>query len=247
MASTDEVLGLLWLRPEPDTERGRAQRRRLAERCIRIADADGLEAVTASRVSAEFADEPELAGAAFDEHVHYETDLADLVLDTLYGRIRLPEPSVGWRAALRDLSWQTWELLKKHPWLAVLIVTRPLFGPNTLAYLDRGLAALDGHGLDRRTTAMLAGQVTNLGVGPMLVLLADEASKRRLYGAALPPSDVDIHAVVGAFVGSVVASGRYPSIGAFLAEGSPHAGADETYTFALESLLDGIARRVGDA
>jgi hypothetical protein len=247
MTSTDvqnsrEILGLLWLRPEPESGATALTRRALAEVLIRLADAEGLDAVTIERVRAELGD----ARSDLDHHVHYETDLADLMLDTLYAGISLPADATGdWRADLRGLAWQTWEVLKKHPWLAVLVATRPLFTPHTLAYLNFSFAALEGRGLDRKTIAMVAGQVTNLGIGPMLVLLADEASKKKLFAQA-PPADVDIHAVIAGFIRSVADSGRYPALGAFLLEGSPHAGPDESFEFALESLLDGIARRLDD-
>lgn len=234
-----EQLGLLWLRPEPPAHEVALTREEVARVAVRLADTEGLAVVTFDRVAAELGE----LGSLLDVHVKYPTDLTDLMLDYGYGELDLPErPSGDWRSDLEMVARQLWAALTRHPWLAVIAQSRPLFSPNALRQLEFSFAALDGLGLDPRTIAMYAGMVSGLGYGPVLARLHEEEALRQVNWETPPPL---VHGPIGDFLDELVASGRYPSVGRFLQAGSPHAHGSESYDVTLECLLDGLALRIG--
>lgn len=230
-----EQLGLLWLRPEPGA--GAPRRAEAGQAAAAVADRDGLDAVSVTTVARELG----VPDAAVAAHVRFYTDLPDLLLETGFSRVQLPPfPSGDWRADLRLLATELWAVLQRHPWLAVLAHTRPLFAPSAMAVVDFGLAALSPLGLEPAEAAMYAGMVTGCGYGAALAHYHEEAAMRQLFGGAPPASP---HDVIRPFLDQVMASGRYPHLSAFLRAGSPHAQPDEAFEAMLDCLLDGIAAR----
>jgi hypothetical protein len=73
----------------------------------------------------------------------------------------LPEPDGDWLAGLVAVAEQSRAILRRHPWLTGLAITRPVLGPNGVALLEHVLAVLAGHPADLPTKleafAMLNG------------------------------------------------------------------------------------------
>ena len=53
--------------------------------------------------------------------------------------------SGDWLADLVEVGQQARAIMRRHPWLVVLITTRPVLGPNGLALLEHVLDVLDRH------------------------------------------------------------------------------------------------------
>jgi AcrR family transcriptional regulator len=52
-----------------------------------------------------------------------------------------------WRAKLRMWSLVQWGMLERHPWITQMPMAAPPMAPNSLHFVEHGLAALDGTGL----------------------------------------------------------------------------------------------------
>ena len=65
--------------------------------------------------------------------------------DHVYGEYELGEPSGDWLTDLVDLGLQAREIYRRHPWLAELVLTRPVVGPNGIDVTEHYLAVLAGH------------------------------------------------------------------------------------------------------
>ncbi|MFI1913918.1 TetR/AcrR family transcriptional regulator C-terminal domain-containing protein [Nocardia sp. NPDC020380] len=234
-----ETRWLLWQRMDPSVRGAAALRTEITSTAVRLADSEGLQAVTVDRIAAEL----HLAAKDLDGCLERETDLTDLLLDAAFAELELPtEPSGDWRADLGLHARRLWAVLKAHPWLAVVASTRPLLSPNALRQLEFSFAALDGLGLDPQRLALYAGMVTGLGYGPTLARLQERESWNRLYQRE--PAD-QLHEPISGFLQDIVAAGDHPRVGGFLAAGAPHAGDDEAFEITLECLLDGLAVRLG--
>jgi hypothetical protein len=54
-------------------------------------------------------------------------------------------PTGDWLADLLDISDHARAIMRRHPWLPSLLITRSVLGPNGLVLLERVLAALAPH------------------------------------------------------------------------------------------------------
>ncbi|HEY3877241.1 MAG TPA: TetR/AcrR family transcriptional regulator [Trebonia sp.] len=138
----------IWLRPERAAA-GRPARHSRAEItavAVRIADAEGLEAVSMRRVAAELG----TGAASLYRYVETRDELLDLMTDAAAAEYDLSPPSGqavagDWLAGLVALGEQARSILRRHRWLAALSLTRPVIGPNAVAFMERYLEILAGH------------------------------------------------------------------------------------------------------
>jgi AcrR family transcriptional regulator len=118
----------------------------IAEVAIAIADAEGLDAVSMQRVAGELP----VTKMALYRYVPGKTELVAVMSDLAMGsppdRPDLP-PEISWRDALRTWAIDLYDGFTRHPWLLQSTIGRRLLGPNELAWMERGVAALSGTGL----------------------------------------------------------------------------------------------------
>jgi AcrR family transcriptional regulator len=134
---------LIWLRPEHAAVGRPAQRNRaeLTAAAIAIADRDGLEAVSMRRVAAELG----TGAASLYRYVETRDELLDLMTDAVGAEYSLSAPGGDWLADLVSVGEQARAILRRHPWLAPLVITRPVLGPNGLTVLEHVLDVLAPH------------------------------------------------------------------------------------------------------
>jgi AcrR family transcriptional regulator len=128
------------------TELSRAE---IVSAAIRIADAEGFDALSMRRVAAQL----DSGVMSLYRHVQGREQLELLMRDAVFGDQPLPlDPPLGWRQQLELAGRTLWQLYRRHPWLArTSSLTRPYAGPNQLPYSEWSLAALSGIGLDDAT------------------------------------------------------------------------------------------------
>src|ERR1700761_8813533 len=141
----DMVGGMVvWERPEPPDRPvvTPLSRERIVRAAIRLADADGLAAVSLRKVAAALDAGPmRLYG-----YIATKEELLDLMVDALYAEIQ--PAGDGWRQVLRSLAETTRHAAHQHEWLAALIGGRPQLGPNALARGEAVVAAMGGIDVD---------------------------------------------------------------------------------------------------
>lgn len=131
------------MRPER-AEAGRPALRSRAEitaAAIGIADRAGLGAVSMRRVAAELG----TGAASLYRYVETRDELLDLMTDSAAGEYALAPPSGDWLADLVAVGEQQRVILRRHPWLAALTMTRPALGPNGVTLLEHVLEVLAPH------------------------------------------------------------------------------------------------------
>ncbi|WP_232663167.1 TetR/AcrR family transcriptional regulator [Pseudonocardia sp. TRM90224] len=134
---------LIWMRPEVSgvgrpPSRSRAE---ITEAAVRLADRDGLAGVSMRHVAAELGTG---AGSLY-RYVDNRDDLLDLMADHVYAEFQLGEPSGDWLSDLVAHGLQAREIFRRHPWLAELVLTRPVVGPNGIDVTEHFLAVLADH------------------------------------------------------------------------------------------------------
>ncbi|HEY2508020.1 MAG TPA: TetR/AcrR family transcriptional regulator [Streptosporangiaceae bacterium] len=108
---------------------------------ITIADREGLEAVSMRRVAAALG----TGAASLYRYVDNREDLLDLMSDAVGAEYVYRAPTGDWLTDLLELGEQARAILRRHPWLAFLLLTRPALGPNGLALLEHFLETLASH------------------------------------------------------------------------------------------------------
>lgn len=134
---------LIWMRPGKSGIGRPAGRTRgeITEAAVRVADREGLDALSMRNVAAELGTG---AGSLY-RYVDNHGDLLDLMADHVCSEYDLGEPSGDWSADLVDLGLQAREIHRRHPWLAALTLTRPVVGPNGIDVNEYFFAVLADH------------------------------------------------------------------------------------------------------
>jgi AcrR family transcriptional regulator len=194
----------IWLRRERALVGRPAQRSRaeITAVAIDIADREGLDAVSMRRVAAELG----TGAASLYRYVETREELLDLMTDAVGGEYSLAEPSGDWLGDLVAVGEQSRAMLRRHPWLAGLVITRPVIGPNGVALLEHVLAVLAAHPADIGTKmeafAMLNGMTAAF-------VLHEQGG-----GAALHERNV-------AYLQHAATSGEHPRLARLLAQATP--------------------------
>ena len=137
---------VIWMRPE-HAAAGRPPRHSRAEitaAAIAIADQDGLDAVSMRHVAAALG----TGAASLYRYVETRADLLDLMTDATAAGYSFDPPSGDWLADLTGIGRQARAIMRRHPWLAGLVLTRPVLGPNGLVLLEHVLLLLERHPAD---------------------------------------------------------------------------------------------------
>lgn len=114
----------------------------IAEAGIRIADAEGLDAVSMQRIAGELP----VTKMALYRYVRGKTELVAVMSDLAMGSPP-DRPDLPWREALHTWAIDLYDGFTLHPWLLLSTVGRRLLGPNELAWMEQGVAALTDTGL----------------------------------------------------------------------------------------------------
>jgi AcrR family transcriptional regulator len=130
----------IWLRRERAAVGRPAQhsRSQITTVALDIADREGLDAVSMRRVAAELG----TGAASLYRYVATRDELLDLMTDATAAEYELPEPTGDWLAELVAIGEQTRAILRRHRWLAALIITRPVIGPNGVTLIEHVLTVL---------------------------------------------------------------------------------------------------------
>ncbi|MEU9154459.1 TetR/AcrR family transcriptional regulator [Streptomyces sp. NPDC048417] len=225
---------VIWARPERAGRGPRPAftRADVAAAAVRIADAEGLDAVSMRHVAAALG----CGTMSLYNYVPRKEDLYELMVDAVGAEHELWEPTGDWRADMLHVAEQTRELMYRHPWVPRLMSPVYGFSPHALRYLEHCLACLDPldapYGTKLELIAMLNGVVTTY-VGNEL----DTAERAR----SLPWSQEQENAVRIAYLGGQIASGAYPRMAAAFAEDAGPIDLEGVFRRALERVLDGFA------
>jgi AcrR family transcriptional regulator len=232
----------LWASMSADDRPARPvlDRHRIVDAAVRIADAEGLAAVTMRRVAAELGSSP----MALYRHVGGKEDLPELMLDAVLGEVELIEPTGDWRADLRLLSARRRAVLLEHTWLSGVFGAHPPVGPHATDFIECELACLSHLDIGNDAVRGIVGAVDVLVTGSVM---REMAERETLRGTGLSRAGaVD---ATRPYQEKIAESGRYPHFTRIMLSDSAaygHTDADEDAGFlgVLDCLLDGLESRL---
>lgn len=201
---------------------------RVLREALRLADAEGLDAVSMRRLGSEL-------GAGTMSLYHYvanKDELLDGMVDLVFAEIELPSSEGDWREAMRRRSTSAREVLLKHAWALSLMESRTNPGFANLHHREAVTACLRKAGFSIPMTVHANWLLDSYVYGFVLEEaslpfdtaeeLADMADD--VYMPLLPPEQFP-------YLNEVA--------GAVLAAGYDHTG---EFAFGLDVILDALER-----
>ncbi|WP_329370926.1 TetR/AcrR family transcriptional regulator [Streptomyces sp. NBC_00669] len=214
---------VIWMRPEQaavgrPAERSRAE---ITAAAVELADREGLDAVSMRRVASVLG----TGAASLYRYVATRDDLLDLMTDSTASEYDLPAASGDWKADLLAIGHQARQIMRRHPWLPAMVMSRPTLGPHGIDLLEHVLDVLADHpaGPARKfeAFALLSG-LTALFVQNEMAA-ADTGAARQ-----------------AAYLHHVAAAGDHPRITALLAASPPHGKPRDRFDTVLARTLAGV-------
>lgn len=218
----------------------------LVATAVRLADAEGLKAVSVRRLTAELG----LSRMAVYTYVSGHDELVELMVDAVHGelggsddperRTGASDARAGWRDRVRAVADRNLAHLRRHPWLVDVPQDRPPLGPGTIGKYERELRALSGLGLSDEELDLVLAHVLNFVRG----IAADLIASERLE-AASTQTDAEWWQARQSVLSAVITPERFPlatRVGA-AAGAAANTAYDplRAYAFGLDLVLDGIA------
>ena len=180
---------------EPDGERARLSQRTVTDAALKLADADGLDALTIRKLAQHLGVTP----MALYWHFRSKEDLLEGMADQVWGEIDVNiDPAAPWWAQLQGLLESLVSLLRAHPAAAQLLLKTEKRSEAALRATELTLEILRGAGFDPQHASAIAR--SGLWTGIMLIMSepgynpelsrderAEEQRRSRLALAMLPP------------------------------------------------------------
>lgn len=234
-------LDLLWGR------RGRGQRGpkpglsvdAIVAAAVRLADAEGLEAVSMAHVAEQLG----FTTMSLYRHVSSKEELLQLMWNaSAEGAEELIIAGDDWRSRLRTWAMIQREMIDRHPWITQMPMAAPPMAPNSLAFVERGLEAMDGTGLSDADKLRIIGLISSYTLSEARMAhdaaRAARAAEAAAGGEAMPVWTYE------ALLREVTDEQTYPRLHRLAWSegiGDNPAGFDEQeeFRFGLDRILDG--------
>ena len=227
----------------PTARTRRLDRSDIVAVAVAIADAEGTEAVSMRRIAKEL----RVGVMSLYWHIDSKEELHRLMLETVQGEIVAVDPSGDWRADLTAYARNARAAMHRHPWAIDYVGAGPPSGPNDARNADHLVAALDGLGLDLKTTLWALMTVSTYVMGAALREIQEIRWQRIADETMVGMAEGEVAEMFAEFDRRVHSAGRYPHLVKILDAGiDPDAAEtrDERFEFGLSCVLDGIAARI---
>jgi AcrR family transcriptional regulator len=213
-----------------ERHRGRARRaldvEAIVETALRIADEEGVEAVSMRRIASEM----RVGTMSLYHHVADKDELLELMADATSAELIVPGEVLGdWREALRAIAHRTRDAFMRHPWLIDTAGTRPLVTPNALRHVEQSVAVVVSLDVDRETAVAMVMATDDYTIGHVFRQSRVRAGQRPFA------TDRDRDRVR-----DLLATGEFPHLERVFADEGEIAPPPDTFEAGLEWLFDGM-------
>jgi AcrR family transcriptional regulator len=201
-------------------------RDRILRTAVRLADKGGIDAISMRKLAQSLGVE----AMSLYNHVANKDEVLDGITDLVVAEIALPPRGGDWKEAMRARARSAHEVVLRHPWATMLIVSRFNIGPAMLRYIDATLAVLHDAGFSLE----LADRAWN-------------AMDSHIYGFTLQqlnfPLEPSEYASAAREFLPMLPADQYPHMRALaeLVIDGKHFGVHD-FDFGLDLLLDGLDR-----
>lgn len=206
-------------------------RQRIVDAAIDHADEGGVASLTMRGLAARIGVKP----MSLYYHVASKQELLAAMTTAVLSELELPDRSIGWKASLRTMALDLYQLLLRHRWAASQILAASGADDVRLGYMEYVLRTLRRAGLSARMTDH-----------------AYHALESHIFGYTLWVIGMDLGneekvAALAQEFAKTVARGTYPYVIEHVEEHALPREPGEDFAFGLDLILDGLDRWiVGD-
>jgi AcrR family transcriptional regulator len=206
----------------------RLSRQRILRAAIRLADRNGLDALSMRRLGQALGVE----AMSLYNHIANKDELLDDMVDLVFAEIGLPRCGGDWKPPMRTRAIDVRTALARHPWAVGLLESRRRPGPETLRHHDAMLGCLRQAGFSLEMAAHAYSVLDSYIYGFAL----NERS--------LPFDTAQDVADLGTSMLSDFPSDAYPNLAEFIRNHAMRPGYAYTneFAFGLDVILDGLER-----
>lgn len=205
---------------------------------IRVANADGIDAVSMSRVAGELG----MTAMSLYRYVASKGELLWLMIDRAFGQLDVTEPTEGdWRERLAQ--WARIQLagFRRFPWILRIPVSGSPIMPNQLRFMEWGLRALGDTGLAEHEKLSVLLLIT--GYSRSFASLSGDIAAAFAAGDPLAQSATGYRSLIK----KLTTPAEFPALhavadsGVFDEDLEPADSLDADFRFGLDTILDGVA------
>jgi AcrR family transcriptional regulator len=205
---------------------GSLSRERVLRAAVRLADEGGIESLSMRKLAQDLG----VKAMSLYNHVANKDDLLDGIVDIVVSEIEVPNLGVDWKTAMRRRAMSAHEVLLRHPWSTMPLVSRVNVGPAMLRYVDATLGCLREAGFSLEMADRAWNAIDSHIYGFTLQELnfpfeTEEYSEAAKNGLSLIPADK--YPYLNRLTHDVI-EGRYDGI--------------HDFEFGLELILNGLDR-----
>ena len=113
-------------------------RARILSAALRRADKGGVESLSMRKLAEALG----VRAMSLYNHVANKDEILDGIVDLVIGEIELPDIHAHWKEAMRRRAASAHDVLLRHPWSTVALVSRVNAGPAMLRYVDATIGCL---------------------------------------------------------------------------------------------------------
>lgn len=193
---------------------------RVFRAAARLADCDGLGALTKRRLGADL----QVEAMALYKHVADKEEILDGILELVLAEIDTPPVGTGWKEGMWRRAVSARDALRRHSWTLGLLERRGIGGPAARRYVDTALGNLRLGGFSIENAAHAFWVVDSFVYGHVVheVSLADR-------GSGPPPRSEPVSADEHPFLAEVADDAA-----------ESHYSLDREFDFGLRLILDAI-------
>ena len=206
----------------------------IVDAAVRVADAEGLEAVSMARVAKELG----FTTMSLYRHVTSKDELLQLMYNaSAVGAERVPIEGDDWRERLRSWGIIQREVLDRHPWITQMPMGSPPVAPNSMLFVERGLATMDDTTLDDNDKLRILGLIASYTLSD--ARMANDAVRAAAAAAA---AGVETPWTFEGLLRELVDEATYPRMHrlAWAGDGTTQPDEHAEFVFGLERILDGV-------
>ena len=192
-------------------------RERILQMALRMADRDGLDAVTLRQVATEL----RVHVTSLYNHVYDRDDIIDGIVELLVSEAELPTGDVEWEEWVRAMARGLRRVAKAHPGAFAALYRRTARGPHAVSAADAGIKAFEKAGFSP-ASAFHSVRATSLAI---LGLAADELARARVPAGGLRTDTSDLPVE------------RFAQVRA----AEKAAARSDVWTFLIDALIAGLA------
>jgi AcrR family transcriptional regulator len=217
----------------------------IVEAGMRVADAEGLEAVSMARVAKELG----FTTMSLYRHVASKDELLQLMWNaSATGAETLVLEGGNWREKLRMWAIVQRDMLGQHPWITQMPMAAPPLAPNSMHFVERGLSAFDGTGLPWADGMRVLGLISSYTLSDAR-MANDAARAARKAVEAGQPLDPTTMLSFEALLRELIDEKTFPRLHRMAWSADPGVPQDERAEFllALDVILDGVQALIDQA